>query len=154
MKAQHHRITRHYHCDNASHRVDFEHCPHCEHRVDIRGWQALSTILVLDEVFCKHGALAIVAECPKCFEPSWVHHPIDSFYEFQGWPPEWIEAAQKEHDRRNVAAAREWATGLCGRCGLLEAGQMTTHAWRQCPLGSGPVRTECERFTPIPPVRA
>lgn len=147
----HPRIVRSYHCDNASHRSDFRSCPHCDHRLDSDDWDKLSSVLVLDEVQHKHGSVAIVAECPACFESSWVHRPIDSFYSFQGWPDGWVEAAQQERDRRSVQSARDWSAGLCGRCSLLESAVLDTRAWRTCPVGSGPVYTECARFKPVKP---
>lgn len=138
-----------------SHRTDFETCPHCSKVVSFERWTEQTTAVTLAPVGGSVLKYATLSECPKCGEDSWVHQEA-TFYRMHSRPfvssvheARWKKAAEAvaaEEKARNIAAARAWATGLCGRCKNLAEATLGSHAWRLCSIGSGRVRAECDEF--------
>lgn len=134
----------------SAHRSDFETCPHCERRFEYRKWNERTVAVAICPVgghVMKHATLG---ECPHCEKESWVHHDV-SFFRVQRFDggDDWkaaVSAIEELESQRNIQAAREWATGLCGRCRHLESATLNQHARRSCIKGSGSVETECDRF--------
>jgi hypothetical protein len=140
------------------HRSNFTSCPHCEAEFDHTKWLQQSVILVNTIVQRKHGSIAVISECPHCFEKSWVHQEIKfTHFDMYGLPKEWDKAAADELGRRQVESMRAWSTSLCVNCKHLKGVSELTHPWRNCIKGSGPVETECDKFkatkSPSQPVK-
>jgi len=132
-----------------NHRADFRTCPSCDHFMDYQKWFDESAVsMTTSIVFGKHGSAAILSECPKCGASSWVHYPLDSItpHSPYKWPKNWISRAKVALKRRREKALMNWEQGLCKSCKHLESSNITTHAWRNCIVGSGPAETECEEF--------
>jgi hypothetical protein len=132
----------------AHHRSDFVTCPHCEEELEQDLWDKKATILVTSIVHAKHGSVAVVSECPTCFELSWVHRALISFdVYYDEIAPEWIGIANEELDKRRIASIREWATSLCINCAHVKNASSDTSSHRSCIRGFGPAeQTECEKF--------
>lgn len=136
------------------HRGGITRCPHCDHDSD--DWERTAVVLVTSTVFGKHGSLAVVNECPKCFEKSWIHQPF-SFFEalHEMYPKDWMKAADAEHTKRHVAAVSEFADSLCAKCKHLRALECDTLPIVRCTYGvpsatylhSCFTETECQKFT-------
>lgn len=132
------------------HRVNFTNCPHCEAEFDHTKWLQQAVVLVNTIVQCKHGAVAVISECPHCFERSWVHNDIKfTHFEMYGLPKEWDKAAADELGRRQVSSIQDWAASICVNCRQLKGVHDLTHAWRNCIKGSGPVEAKCDKFKAI-----
>lgn len=129
----------------ANHRADFTTCPNCQHEMEDGEWDKASTILVLNPACYKAGSVSVISECPKCFEKSWVHHPMSGF-KYSNFPSKIIEAVWKLEASTRLEALRNWGKSICHRCKNLESATVEFHAWRQCIKGSGPAETECEKF--------
>lgn len=98
----------------------------------------------------KNGHVAVMAECPKCFENSWHHYEMRGFnWGHEGWPKVWREAVLKLRTFQTSNAQLEWQTSLCANCKKLEKGEVDTHAWRSCEIGSGPAEAKCDAFVQI-----
>jgi hypothetical protein len=130
-------------CPYSDHRGDFETCPHCRCHMAHDEWQKHTIEFTTAEVQGKHGSGAIIAECPKCFQKSWVHVELGYTSHL---PKEIEEAAEREHLRRKLAASREWGASLCWKCKHLKEPHISTHAWRDCIRGLGPAEKECKKF--------
>lgn len=141
------KVVGSWDCRNENHREDFETCPFCGTEYSIKRWDKQAVILVTDIVMGKHGYLAIVAECPKCFEKSWIHHSF--LYEYSDFPKKWIKASSEERGKRELKALRDWKRGLCGACKNLESGTVTTTTRSYCKGRSGGVETKCKNYDPI-----
>lgn len=130
-----------------NHRADFKHCPNCDHPMENESWDKAATTLVLEPACYKAGCVTVIAECPKCFEPSWIHERMSNFDEWSdAWPDDWKAAVKKREAAVKLAALREWGKGLCHNCKHLESGEIKYHAWRHCIRGSGPEETECPQY--------
>lgn len=144
-----HHIYRELSCEFQYHRNDFETCPHCNHKYSTKTWERAAIDLILDPVSCVSDRLAIVSECPGCFEKSWVHENFSSITygsEDRKYPKSWAKAAEDEDKARKLQALRDWGKGLCWHCNKLEEGTVERHAWRHCSVGSGPPETKCGSF--------
>ena len=142
------KIVSTYDCSKW-HRGDFTTCPHCDAEAPSLRWDATAVILVTDTVWGKVSGFAVVSECQKCFEKSWVHRDFGQivFMAERGtWPKAWGNVAAKAKRDKNVAAARDWAFGLCGKCVRLTSATCDVSARRTCKIGIGPVVMECEKF--------
>lgn len=136
-------------CTIYNHRGSLDCCPFCQFEQKIKEWHKQASILVVAEIQGVHRSVAIVTECPKCFEKSWVHIEM-SFSTYDScYSKSWIEAIRKEYDKRCLSALREWKKGICGECALLTGGEITTHAWSLCDGRSGGVEIKCDRFQEI-----
>lgn len=135
-----------------NHRADFETCPHCQRRFDADKWDSSATTLILSPSCYKSGCVAIVSECPSCFEPSWVHQSMSCVRYLSQWPEKWRNAVEKREAVVKLQALRDWGSGICHRCVHLESGKVEHNAWRSCVIGTGPPRPSCEKFEPIPEV--
>lgn len=115
-------------------------------------WAEAATILIIGIVYGKHGAMVYVSECPKCFQPSWIHERIDrngAMDRLYKWPMTWTKACNVEYERRKAIAAKNWAAGLCKNCALLEKhSDSETTDYRFCDIGSGGAKTKCDSFKP------
>lgn len=131
--------------DGVCHRPDLEHCPNCEHRMAPEDWEKAATVFVTGEVHGKHGSGAVATECPSCFKLSWVHMRLDVF-QYSEFPDKVHVAMAAELRRRQLGALRDAGRGLCFRCAKLRGGNVTTNAWRECDIGSGPVTDDCDKF--------
>lgn len=127
------------------HRGDFQTCPHCDHRLPFLGWDKLSHTLSLRPRVYRKGSVAISAECPNCFESSWVHVEFDSLRHRQ-FPEGWRERADKESAAQKLRALREWGRSLCWQCAKLQSGTICHGTWRECSIGMGPAETTCDAF--------
>ena len=132
-----------------SHRNDFKTCPGCGHVMDYKEWRKISHTVVLEPRCQKPGNVSIITECPKCFEDSWVHEPMQCFG-YGDWPVKWKLAVEAKEDEVKLQALRDWAFGLCGRCAKLKEGKVEYYGWSSCDGRSGGVETECERFVELP----
>jgi hypothetical protein len=65
------------------------------------------------------------------------------------WPPAWKKAVQKHEAKVKLQALRDWGAGICWKCDILESGTVEYHAWRYCPIGSGPVENVCNAFNEL-----
>ncbi len=141
------KILRHGQEDNSSHRSDFETCPHCAHEMSWEQWGKRDSILILEPRYAKAGYAAVMSECQKCFELSWVHR---RFRDIES-PSSWAKAAEKESASLHLAAIRKFGKSLCWRCKQLESATIEHHAWVHCQEGcrSGPTKTSCVIFVPI-----
>lgn len=146
-----------------AHRVDFSTCPECEHRdwqnatkLSHEEWMKRAVTLVLEPVIWKGGCVAVISECPKCFELSWVHQRFSSIYWATEWfPAEWRNRARKLSDTLKLEAEAQLSASLCTGC--LHLKRPTTDyvpVWRDClegGVGIGPVipkNESCEKFKP------
>ncbi len=137
-------------CSVHSHRPDFRHCPHCDEVTEHEDWLKRARVLVIAVVYGKHGSIAVLSDCPKCFEKSWVHQDIQHVGRFMGelygWPEEWTKAAEAEHSRRHLEGIRELDGSLCQSCAKLQTMEITTHVWRNCGAGCGGPLKECMAY--------
>lgn len=136
-------------CDPRAHREDFHTCPHCDYDLDSEEWYKVAVMLVVAEVFGKHSSLAILSECPKCFENSWVHcelKHLDTLSYLYKFPKAWEEAADKEYDRRHLLAIRELDGALCLSCKHISQLSIGTWCHGRCNLGYGCPTKECAEY--------
>lgn len=133
------------------HREDFETCPDCNHRMKSEEWDKTALVLVLEPRIWKSSAVAVVSECPKCFEKSWVHARMDGFRWNDAFPQDWKDRVKALEESTRLAALRDWGASLCWNCKHLESGKIDFHAWRHCKRGSGPALKECDIYEPIEP---
>lgn len=135
------------------HRETLHSCPYCDHipPKPYEWWDKNAETLVLYPAHVKVGHVALITECPKCFEKSWAHEAMHNFQPYKDyiWPVEWIRKVGEIYAKIRLDALRAWAFGLCGRCHLLDNGSVDEHAWRNCVKGSGPPQTECDRFEEV-----
>ncbi len=136
----------------AEHRSDFESCPSCGHKRDYVFWRKAAVTLILEPSCIKSNSVAVVSECPKCFEPSWVHERIDGF-DWDDWPEKWKERVKEFAAAIKLKALREWGAGICWRCENLASGEIEYHAWRHCVKGCGPPEKKCDRFIELPTLK-
>ena len=133
-----------------NHRSDFETCPDCGHSMPWREWNETATTLILNPYCSKSGHVAVMSECPKCFEPSWVHVAMGGWeYRFEQWPNKWVEVVDELENAVKLQAVRDCAFSLCGKCVKLTSMTVKHSAYRHCEIGMGPVRSECELFVEI-----
>lgn len=133
-------------CRLDNHLADFETCRGCQKSMPWTVWEKQITHLIAKEVYGKHGSLVLVLECPKCFEKNWVHI---SYLSPLSAPDRLVKAFTKEIAARKLRAVRDWGKALCWNCKNLTEASITTNPWRECKIGSGPARTECDRYDPI-----
>lgn len=147
MKLPAKEIIRDYPVEDLPHRRDFETCPSCDTKYKNEKWNEHATILVLRIVFGKHEDCAVVSECSKCFEKSWVHNHLYCVYDTI-FGEEWEIAAYKELDARREAAKIKWDRSLCRTCKKLEkpAKEKDTNAWITCPVLIGGATSKCEHY--------
>lgn len=136
-------------CVIDSRREDHVHCPNCDHRMDYEEWDKAAVMLVLHPLCWKHGAVAVVSECPKCFDKSWTHESMDNFSSYSDWPENWCEAVQKLAANERLKALREWGASICHTCKHLESGKIDYVAWRHCIIGSGGPEKKCLKYEPV-----
>lgn len=125
-----------------NHRGDFETCPHCGHNQKSHKWNKLAHTLTLQPRAYRKGCASISAECPRCFETSWVHIRLDSVDS----PETWQKAAEFESSTQKLAALREWGAALCWQCVKLESGTVNHGTYRVCSIGMGPTTKTCDHF--------
>lgn len=143
--------------EGAFHRSDFKTCPHCDATFDNDKWDRSARILIREIVHGKHGSMAVVSECPKCFKPSWVHHSISTLH----WlmreiVPKWERPVEDEYNRRKLRAIREWSASLCVQCVHVGKVVCDTSTSRSCICGFGPVHSVvdgCEKFEMHSPLK-
>ena len=129
-----------------NYRVSHLDCPHCDYSMKFEDWRKAATTLILNPRIQKTGNVAVMSECPKCFEGSWTHYSYDYFHGFSTWSEKWKKVVQKIEAEVKLKALRDWAKGLCGKCALLKSGSVSCTTNRHCEIGSGPVRFECRAF--------
>ena len=139
------RIVSSFDERQSNHRGDFETCPHCYYEMEPVEWEKAATILILEPRMFRAGSIAIMTECPQCFEASWVHERYSAFH-FGEWPDGWQQAVKRIEDANKLKALRDWGKGICHQCRHLESGTVEFHAWRHCVKGCGPPETTCDRF--------
>ena len=143
-----HRIVRLGNDTWQNARRAIDRCCFCSFKSkEFSDWDDWAHTLILEPRVYKNGCVAIMSECPECFESSWVH--CETRWLHPNLPEDWQEAIKKRHIELTIAAAREWAKGLCGNCKWLTKVSIDTQAWRHCKVGSGPSLTECEKFKPL-----
>ena len=129
------------------HRADFATCPDCGHRMTNEEWDMAATVLVLEPWCHRAGAVAVVSECPKCFESSWVHFRMNSFGRYDDkFPIDWIEAVEKHDEMMLAKAVIEWKNALCRTCVHLKDKPTEYNNWRHCIVGIGGPVTECDKY--------
>jgi hypothetical protein len=102
---------------NVTHRVGVTICPHCGDNIEHEDWMKGAVAMIKDIVYGKHGSIAVIAECPKCFEKSWVHESETAFSDYMDWYPEdWKKAAKKVYAARHLSALRHFCDSLCATC--------------------------------------
>lgn len=149
MKKRRKRIISSFEYGRYNHRSLIDICPCCREEYDITIWMEQAYIFVREIVGGKHGYVALISECPKCFESSWCHFTIPfSSYRDQ-FSEKWKEESQKVHSSRRVQALRDWKNGLCGLCTKLEDGEVDTTDRRSCVKGMGGAETECDLFEEV-----
>ncbi len=122
--------------DGIYHRVGITHCPHCDEKFEHEEWCKTAIAIVTDVVHGKHGSIAVVNECPKCFEKSWVHESDSAFHAYMNWyPKEWTEVAEKVYAARHLAALRRYNDSLCATCEHLRALECKTLPITRCTYG-------------------
>lgn len=136
------------------HRECVTSCPNCRHQPpdQYNWWRKNAETLVLYPAHWKTGNVALITECPKCFEKSWIHEPMDNFrpYNTDVFPIEWIKKVEEILAQIRLDALREWAFGLCGRCKHLESGTVNERTWRYCDkIHGGSAVMECDLFEEI-----
>lgn len=133
-----------------NHRGDFVTCPFCHHeKKNWDDWFELAVTLVLRPADYRAGAVAVWAECDKCFEQSWAHYNFDIFGRInrsKEFPKKWIEVVAEFARQTKIDAAEEWCQGLCRLCGKLETVDIGYNAYRSCEIGYGPPLTDCDKF--------
>ncbi len=131
-----------------NHRGDLETCPHCSHvPPEDRSWYGRGLILVLQPRVQRANSVALLSDCPKCFELSWVHVQIDSVkYAVANCPADWVLAVENLERTKKLQALRDWGAGICHRCARLDSGTVDYKAWRNCDIGMGPPETKCNKF--------
>ena len=132
-----------------NHRADFKTCPHCDYEMEHDEWHKVAVTLVLQPRNYKSGSVAVLSECPKCFEKSWTHESMDCFAYHDEFPQAWIDRVDKLAKQTKLYALRAWGSGICHSCMHLSSGTIDYHAWRSCILGSGPVQKDCEDYDPL-----
>lgn len=145
-----------------AHRVGVDSCPHCGKgfNYDLGPWEKSATHVVLDIVHGKHGSIAVVSECPECFEKSWLHFTSSSFGDFANEFTEEIRlAARKELDRRHLGAVVTFVNSLCAGCKHLRKLECDTLPIVRCTYGqerkddylhSSFTETNCPKFEARP----
>ncbi len=99
-----------------AHRRGVTHCPHRDFKdEEYDVWHAAAIMLVTEIVHGKHGSLAVVAECPKCFKKSWVHEGSSAFRVYEYYK-QWTEIAEKVFAARHLVALRRFTDSLCATC--------------------------------------
>lgn len=91
-----------------NHRRDFETCPHCSHKMDSDEWEKIASVLVLNPKCYRAGCVAIISECPKCFESSWVHEQMRSFLYLDSWPSDWKDSVINLEKYVKLKSLRDW----------------------------------------------
>lgn len=125
------------------HRADFEHCPSCDKKFSGEKWDAQATALVLGIVHGKHGSLAVVSECPACFEKSWVHQCFSTFRITDDFPSDWKDVAAKEEACRHLEALRTFCDSQCSRCAHLRKLECETLPIVECAFGKKGEHEKC-----------
>jgi hypothetical protein len=112
-------------------------------------WDKVATTLILNPRNYKAGSVAILSECPKCFEESWVHHPMDSF-DWGEYPKAWKECVKKLEKEVKLQAVREWGKCLCHKCSNLKEAKIEYNCRISCSGDYGSIscnaEMECEHF--------
>lgn len=139
------KIRSSFHTPMETHRGDFETCPACNFSMNNVSWEKNANTLVLEPSCSKSSAVAIFSECPKCFENSWIHVPMNSF-QWSDFSKKWKSVVKKFEADVKLAAARQWGCGLCHKCVKLESATIEYSARRVCEIGIGPPETECKSF--------
>ena len=146
------QILRDWSCERNNHREDFTSCPGCDMQYSNEEWDNLAAILVLDEMYGKHGSIVIVSECDVCFEKSWVHHWLIGF--FDQFPEDWQQAIAKEYKDRKDVVDRSWNKSLCKTCKNGKRVDEDTLDWVKCEIKTpkhtrsftANARTECKDY--------
>lgn len=146
MKPPHRTIAKSGPDKGVAHRTNFTNCPHCDHEMKTEQWDKAAVTLVLQPARYRAGCVSLIAECPKCFERSWIHTRMGGFGWSELWPALWRDAVKDQESKVRLQAARDWGVGLCWNCQHLTGASIEYHAWRDCIVGSGPPRTTCPKF--------
>ena len=117
--------------------------------MDYKEWDDASVMLVLHPQYFKLGYVAIVSECPKCFDKSWTHESMDNFGHYSDWPENWCEEVNKLAAAERLKALRDWGGGICHTCKNLESGKIDYVAWRHCIAGSGTPVKKCPKYKKV-----
>lgn len=134
----------------ANYRVTIDHCPHCDKKFSFQRWQRAAHTLILEPRIMKRDCVAVMAECPNCFENSWHHYRMSEFrWGHEDWPKSWREAALKLRAAQTAEALNDWNNSLCRNCSQLEKVDISTTAYRNCERGSGPPVRECGSYVQI-----
>lgn len=148
--------------NNVEHRVGVTSCPHCDHNDnDYDSWHAGALAIVTEIVHGKHGSMAVISECPKCFKKSWVHEAFSAFSYTDAYA-EWKELAAKTEAERHRKGLIVFCDSLCVRCVHLRGFEGDTLCWKKCTMGKddaiklppghtfyyqmGNPVTECDKF--------
>jgi hypothetical protein len=111
----------------------------------MKWWYENGHTLVIAVIWGKHDSAVVITECPSCFENSWMHISLN-YNSWMNLPKDWVEALEEECLKRKVAAAKACTGALCLNCKKLDSIDVSTHAWRGCSKGSGPLETECDEY--------
>lgn len=132
-----------------AHLEDLQTCPHCDVQRELYDWHKHAVHLVLEPRVYKAGHVAVVMECPSCFNRCWLHCHMSRFAAHAEWPKNWVDAVKDKLQAVMDAAAREWQASLCRTCKRLEGTPSPYNNWRSClhgGMGIGPPRTICDRY--------
>ena len=141
------KIVSHYDVEMRGHMSDFETCANCDFRQAHKEWDEYAVIFSTGSCFGKHDSGVLIFECPVCSEKSWVHQKLCCVYKGE-WPTNMYRAARRELLARVEAAQKEWDNSLCATCANMTGkSDMETHAYSRCKGRSGPVKSECDRYS-------
>jgi hypothetical protein len=118
-----------------AHRRGVTFCPHCDYNDnEYASWHDGALMLVREIVFGKHGSVAVVAECPKCFKKSWVHESFSAFAVYDEYK-EWHDVVEQIHAARHETALKRFCDSLCVSCVHLRGMKGDTLCWKKCTMG-------------------
>jgi hypothetical protein len=107
------RIVRVSNDTAANYRVGVDYCPHCEAKFSYGRWERAAHTLILEPRIQKNGCVAVMAECPKCFENSWHHYRMSEFrWGHEDWPKAWREVVTDLFRKQTAQAQSDWQAFL------------------------------------------
>jgi hypothetical protein len=134
----------------ANYRVAIDHCPHCDKKFSFQRWERQAHTLILEPRIVKRDCVAVMAECPGCFENSWHHYRMSEFkWGHEDWPKSWRDAVAETRRFQTANALIDWKNSLCCNCSQLEKAEISTTAYRNCEIGSGSPSVQCGSFVQI-----
>lgn len=132
-----------------NHRIPYTLCPFCSYMNAPEIWDQQIVSVSLRIICGKHDSGIVWSECLGCHSFSWVHKDLTWIRSCSYIEPAMRTKSDREYQRRRTTAIREWGSGLCCKCKLLETAVSDTSARRTCIIGCGPPVQECDSFVPI-----